>query len=70
LFDPTQPNPIQPDPKPNPNPKPNPQRPWQHSECWWPRLFVDGGDGAGAGGVSIAWDDADKDYTDLPPEVR
>ena len=37
-------------------------RPWQHSESWWPRLFS-------CDPVSVAWDDADKDYSDLPPAV-
>jgi hypothetical protein len=36
-------------------------RPWQHSESWWPALFE--------GDEPVAWDDADKDYSDLPPEV-
>ncbi|KIY96893.1 hypothetical protein MNEG_11071 [Monoraphidium neglectum] len=39
------------------------ERPWRHSECWWPRLFA--GDAA-----VIAWDDADKDYSDLPHEIE
>lgn len=33
-----------------------------HSEMWWPRLFTSHGE--------IAWDDYEKDYSDLPPEVR
>jgi len=32
-----------------------------HSEMWWPRLFAHHGD--------IAWDDYEKDYSDLPAEV-
>lgn len=34
---------------------------WAHSESWWPRLFEHHGD--------IAWDDYEKDYSDLPEEV-
>ncbi|KAL4859604.1 Serine/threonine-protein phosphatase T [Chlorella vulgaris] len=34
---------------------------WQHSEMWWPRLFKCHGE--------IAWDDYEKDYSDLPAEV-
>ncbi len=37
------------------------QRRWAHSETWWPRLFEGHGD--------IAWDDYEKDYSDLPEEV-
>ena len=32
-----------------------------HSEMWWPRLFRHHGE--------IAWDDYEKDYSDLPREV-
>ncbi len=32
-----------------------------HSESWWPRLFRHHSD--------IAWDDYEKDYSDLPAEV-
>lgn len=32
-----------------------------HSEMWWPRLFRCHGE--------IAWDDYEKDYSDLPEEV-
>ena len=32
-----------------------------HSEMWWPRLFK--------AHVPIAWDDYEKDYSDLPKEV-
>jgi hypothetical protein len=32
-----------------------------HSEMWWPRLFKAHGE--------IAWDDYEKDYSDLPEEV-
>ena len=32
-----------------------------HSESWWPRLFT--------GGPEIAWDDYEKDYSDLPAPV-
>ncbi|KAL4437013.1 hypothetical protein ABPG75_004152 [Micractinium tetrahymenae] len=34
---------------------------WQHSEMWWPRLFK--------AHANIAWDDYEKDYSDLPEEV-
>ena len=37
------------------------QRHWQHSESWWNRLFREHND--------IAWDDYEKDYSDLPEEV-
>ena len=42
---------------------PAPPRPrhWLHSESWWPRLFRHHGE--------IAWDDYEKDYSDLPEEV-
>jgi hypothetical protein len=33
-------------------------RHWLHSEMWWPRLFRHQG--------AIAWDDYEKDYSDLP----
>lgn len=36
--------------------------PWQHSASWWPRLFRDDP-------VQVAWDDYDKDYSDLPPAI-
>ena len=36
-------------------------RQWQHSEMWWPRLFCHH--------AAIQWDDYDKDYSDLPPQV-
>lgn len=36
-------------------------RHWQHSEMWWPRLLRCHGE--------IAWDDYEKDYSDLPEEV-
>lgn len=36
-------------------------RHWQHSEMWWPRLFK--------AHAAIAWDDYEKDYSDLPEEV-
>lgn len=32
-----------------------------HSEMWWPRLFRHHGE--------IAWDDYEKDYSDLPEQV-
>ncbi|DBA65944.1 TPA: hypothetical protein ACH3X2_002968 [Trebouxia sp. C0005] len=35
---------------------------WQHSETWWPRLFQHH--------QPIQWDDYDKDYSDLPLQVR
>jgi hypothetical protein len=37
------------------------RRHWMHSEMWWPRLF--------AHHAPIAWDDYEKDYSDLPNEV-
>eukprot|EP00887_Chlorella_sp_A99_P005264 scaffold1.g5264.t1 len=37
------------------------QRHWQHSEMWWSRLLRCHGE--------IAWDDYEKDYSDLPEEV-
>ncbi|GBF98648.1 hypothetical protein Rsub_11642 [Raphidocelis subcapitata] len=40
--------------------------PWRHSECWWPRLF----EGDGHAAQAVAWDDADKDYSDLPPAIE
>jgi hypothetical protein len=36
--------------------------PHQHSASWWPRLFADDP-------TDIAWDDAPKDYTDLPAPI-
>ena len=36
-------------------------RHWLHSEMWWPRLL--------RGHSPIAWDDYEKDYSDLPKEV-
>ena len=36
-------------------------RHWQHSEMWWPRLL--------RGHAAIQWDDYEKDYSDLPPQV-
>ena len=36
-------------------------RHWLHSEMWWPCLFE--------GQAHIAWDDYEKDYSDLPREV-
>lgn len=36
-------------------------RHWLHSEMWWPKLFH--------GGPEIAWDDYEKDYTDLPAPI-
>jgi hypothetical protein len=38
------------------------QRPWQHSESWWPRLL--------AHHPLVAWDDDSKDYSDLPAPVK
>ena len=38
-----------------------PGRHWLHSEMWWPRLFK--------GGPEIAWDDYEKDYSDLPAAI-
>ena len=35
-----------------------------HSEMWWPRLLRHHGPGGG-----VAWDDYEKDYSDLPEEV-
>ena len=40
---------------------PTTRRHWMHSEMWWPRLFKAHGE--------IAWDDYEKDYSDLPEEV-
>jgi hypothetical protein len=40
---------------------PPPHRHWMHSEMWWPRLLKQHGE--------IAWDDYEKDYSDLPEEV-
>ena len=37
------------------------QQPWSHSESWWTKVFEDHTD--------IAWDDYEKDYSDLPEEV-
>ncbi|PSC67238.1 Tetratricopeptide repeat 28 [Micractinium conductrix] len=37
------------------------QKHWLHSEMWWPKLFTAHG--------AIAWDDYEKDYSDLPSEV-
>jgi hypothetical protein len=37
-------------------------RPQQHSASWWPRLFADDA-------VDVAWDDAPKDYSDLPAPI-
>lgn len=37
------------------------RRHWLHSEMWWSRLFDHHGE--------IAWDDYEKDYSDLPEEV-
>lgn len=37
------------------------RRHWLHSEMWWPKLFTAHG--------AIAWDDYEKDYSDLPSEV-
>ena len=37
------------------------RRHWMHSESWWPRLFRHHS--------NIAWDDYEKDYSDLPEEV-
>ncbi|GAB4817977.1 hypothetical protein N2152v2_005023 [Parachlorella kessleri] len=34
---------------------------WEHHQMWWPRLFRHHGE--------IAWDDYEKDYSDLPEEV-
>ncbi|KAK9836972.1 hypothetical protein WJX81_003624 [Elliptochloris bilobata] len=34
---------------------------WLHSESWWPRLL--------RGQPAVAWDDYEKDYSDLPSEV-
>ncbi len=36
-------------------------RHWEHNQMWWPRLFRCHGE--------IAWDDYEKDYSDLPEEV-
>lgn len=38
------------------------RRHWLHSESWWPRLL--------RGQPAIAWDDYEKDYSDLPHEAR
>ena len=38
------------------------RRHWMHSESWWPRLL--------RGQPAIAWDDYEKDYSDLPSEAR
>ena len=38
------------------------RRHWLHSESWWPRLL--------RGQPAIAWDDYEKDYSDLPREAR
>ena len=38
------------------------RRHWLHSEMWWPRLFRHQG--------AIAWDDYEKDYSDLPRRAR
>ena len=37
-------------------------RQWLHSEMWWPRLFRHHG--------AIAWDDYEKDYSDLPRRAK
>ena len=37
------------------------RRHWEHHQMWWPRLFRHHGE--------IAWDDYEKDYSDLPEEV-
>ncbi|KDD73520.1 hypothetical protein H632_c2095p1 [Helicosporidium sp. ATCC 50920] len=37
------------------------QRQWAHSQMWWPKLFTHHGE--------IAWDDYEKDYSDLPEVV-
>jgi hypothetical protein len=37
------------------------RRSWAHAESWWPRLLAHHGE--------ISWDDYEKDYSDLPPEV-
>ncbi len=37
------------------------QKHWAHSESWWVRLFQEH--------QEIAWDDYEKDYSDLPEEV-
>ena len=34
---------------------------WKHSEMWWSKLFENH--------PEIAWDDYEKDYSDLPEEV-
>ena len=39
-----------------------PCSPHQHSASWWPRLFADDA-------TDVAWDDAPKDYSDLPPAI-
>lgn len=36
-------------------------RHWMHSEMWWPRLLRHHSE--------IAWDDYEKDYSDLPEQV-
>ncbi len=40
---------------------PTARRHWLHSEMWWPRLLV--------GQPAVAWDDYEKDYSDLPREA-
>jgi len=37
-------------------------RPWEHAESWWPRLFTYH--------APIAWDDYEKDYSDLPAQLK
>ncbi len=37
------------------------RRHWLHSEMWWPRLLVHQ--------PAVAWDDYEKDYSDLPREA-
>lgn len=41
--------------------RPRACRHWMHSEMWWPKLLRQH--------AEIAWDDYEKDYSDLPEEV-
>ena len=42
-------------------PPPPPIRSWRHAEMWWPRLLE--------GHPDTSWDDYEKDYSDLPPDI-
>ena len=53
--------PVQPTPKKMPSVKEMLRKSNEHGEMWWPKLFVHHG--------GIAWDDFDKDYSDLPHEI-